>query len=170
MIKSLFVLCACLALSACAAIPALLGMAAGPAPQAIQVASAPLARTGFDESAYRAALAAANTTRLTINVIIARGGLVRNSPQALRVRQGLVALRDSLRAARALLDALNDPVSTLSPSELAAKAEQYREAMRAAAAAAEEIGEAMSGGSASADDVDAIRDGAAQIRAAVAAG
>lgn len=135
---------ACLALSACAAVPALLGGLAGaPAPANVQVASAPLARVTVDESGYRTALAAANTTRLTINVLIARRAIVPGSPTALKIRDGLVALRDSLKAARALLDALNDPVTTLSPAELAEKAAQYRRAMAAATTAAESVGDAI---------------------------
>lgn len=145
MLKTLLAGALALCLSACGLAPALLGgLAGGPAPQAVQTASAPLARVSFDESAYRTALAGADVIRASIDVIIARGGLVRNSPAALRVRQGLIALRDSLRAGGALLDALNDPVTELSAAEIAEKARQYRAAMAAAQTAAEEIREALS--------------------------
>lgn len=140
---------ASLALGGCAGmLPAVAGaMLSGgaPAPAAVQTASAPLAKTTFDESAYRTALAGANTLRLSVNVIIARGGLVRNSPEALKVRGGLVALKSSLSAGRSLLDLLNDPVQSLSAGELAAKAAEFRKAMKDAEQAAEDIGEALTG-------------------------
>lgn len=165
MLKSLILAPLAALLAGCAALPLLLGgMTGQPAPQAAQTASAPLARTTWDESAYRTALATANTTRLTINALIAAHQITPGSPKALRIRGGLIALRDSLRAARALLDALNDPVSTLSVAELTRKADEYRAAMAAATTAAETIGEALSGETATADEGLRIRFLALQAR------
>lgn len=162
-----------LALSGCALAPALLGslLTGGPpAPAGVQAVAAPLARTTFDESAYRTALAGANTLRLSINVLVARKLITPSSPSALRLADGLEALRDGLKAARALLDALNDPLANLSPAELAAKAAEYRKAMAAAQAAAESIGEAMTGLRADAANLAPARKALAMVRASTARG
>jgi hypothetical protein len=133
----------CMEMAGAVAAAALSGGGSRPAPAAVVTASAPLARTTFDESAYRTVLTVANTARLSINVLIARKVLVKNTPKALGVRDGLIALKAALVAGRSLLDALNDPVSSLSIAEFNDKAAQYRKAMADATAAAEKIGEAL---------------------------
>lgn len=131
-------------LSACA--PLLAGLLdSTPAPQAVQTASAPLANTRVDESGFRALLEAADATRHSINALVAAGAIVRNSPKALAIRHGVLALHDALAAGQALLDALNNPVITLSPADFVAKLDQYRSAMRNATDAAREITDALSG-------------------------
>jgi hypothetical protein len=130
-------------LSGCGMASMLLGGMAAPqpAPQIVQTASAPLARTTVDESGYRTALAGTRTIVAGVNLAIARGWLVKNTPPALAVRQGLIALRSGLKAARSALDALNDPAT--STADLPRKLAEYRQAMADAEQASEDVAEAI---------------------------
>jgi hypothetical protein len=136
-----------LMLSGCGLAPLLLGGMSAPAPQTVQTVSAPLARTTIDESGYRTALAGARTIAAGVNLAVARGALVRNTPSALMVQKGLIALKSGLRAARSALDALNDPVTTLTAGELARKTAEYRQAMADAEQASEDVAEALASAS-----------------------
>lgn len=131
---------AALSLGGCAGIlPALLG----PAPQAVQTASAPLARISVDETALRGLFESLDALRAGIDGLVARGDVVRNTPRALRVRAGLSAARNTLNAADDLRIVMNNPVQSLSPADLQAKLEEYRAALRNARTAFAEIAAAL---------------------------
>lgn len=143
--KLLLILPAALSLSACGLAPLLLGATAGaPSPQAAQTVSAPLAHTGLDESGYRTALAGSRTIAAGVRLAAARGALPRNSPKALAVQKGLIALKSSLQTARALLDALNDPAG-LTAADFQRKLAEYRQVMAAGEQASEDITAALAG-------------------------
>lgn len=146
MIRTLLVGALALALSACGPMLAALGgLSAGPAPAVVQKASAPLAGTNIDENALRALWKASDTIRASVDVLVARQILVRNSPRALQVQQGLIALREALVAADEISILLNDPVTELSAAEIADRARRYSEALRQAQAAYDEIAAAIRG-------------------------
>lgn len=142
MIKRLVTLGLAFVLSACA--PMLAGMLGSiPAPQAVQTATAPLARTTIDESAVRGLYQGLDTVRASVDVLVATHGLVRNSPAALRVRAGLIAARDAINAADDLVALLNNPITTLAPDAIAQRIADYRAAMRRASDAFAEIAAAI---------------------------
>lgn len=133
--RLLIALCA-LALTGC-------GLAGLQAPAAVQSATAPLAHVRVDENALRTLWQGLDTIRAGIDVAVARGALVHNSPAALRVQAGLIAAQDSLNAASDLVEFLNDPLTTLSPTAIAEKLAAYRTKMREAATAFNEIAAAL---------------------------
>lgn len=146
--KKLLLIPLALSISGCGLAPLLLGATAGaPSPQAsqaVQTVSAPLVHTGVDESAYRLALSGSRALAASVRVGAARGGLPRNSPKALAVQKGLIALESSLHAARSLLDALNDPAG-LSLDDFNRKLAEYRKLMADGEQASADITAALAG-------------------------
>lgn len=138
MIKRFSMLLLALALTACTPF-----LSAISTPQAVQTASAPLARTTIDETAVRGLYQGLDTVRAGVDALVATHAVVRNSPTALRIRTGLIAARDAINAADDLVALLNNPVTTFSPDVIAQRIADYRAAMRRASDAFAEIAAAI---------------------------
>lgn len=95
------------------------------APAAVQAASAPLAATTVDENLVDGMWAGEKVVRTLVDTMVANHLLVRNTPKALTVQKGLIALKSALNALTDLTRELNHPITRLSVDEIREKKARF---------------------------------------------
>ncbi|MEA3033217.1 MAG: hypothetical protein QOH86_1233 [Sphingomonadales bacterium] len=118
---------------------------AAEAPAAVQAASAPLAATTVDENLVDGMWASEKLVRTVVDTMVANHLLVRNTPKALAVRKGGVALKSALNAMTDLTRELNHPITRLSLDEIREKKARFDHEVDEAKRALADINKALGG-------------------------